>query len=58
MGSKAFVYWGIRFATSSKGVVEIVRKKGLNLVISPRNDDMFLEQLNQALQSQSSQENP
>ena len=47
-GRKAFAYWGIRFATSTAHVVEIVRKKGLNLVISPRNDDMFLEQLNQA----------
>ena len=55
---KIFAYWGIRFATSASNVVEIVRKKGLNLIISPRNDDMFLEQLNQALQSQSSQDNP
>jgi len=47
-GSKAFAYWGIRFATSTHHVVEIVRKKGLNLVISPSHDDMFLEQLNQA----------
>ena len=55
---KIFAYWGIRFATSTSNVVEVVRKKGLNLIISPRNDDMFLEQLNQALQSQSSQDNP
>jgi len=47
--SKALVYWGIRFATSIQSVVEIVRKKGLSLVISPANADMFLEQLNQAL---------
>ena len=47
-GRKAFVYWGIRFATSTRNVVEIVRKKGLNIVISPTNEDMFLEQLNQA----------
>jgi len=52
-GRKAFAYWGIRFATSTRHVVEIVRKKGLNLVISPRNEDMFLEQLNQALKLQS-----
>ena len=57
-GRKVSVYWGIRFATSTSNVVEIVRKKGLNLVISPSNGDMFLEQLSQALQSQSSQENP
>ncbi len=55
---KIFAYWGIRFATSTSNVVEVVRKKGLNLIISPGNDDMFLEQLNQALQSQSSQDNP
>jgi hypothetical protein len=47
-GSKAFVYCGIRFATSTRNVVEIVRKKGLNIVISPTNEDMFLEQLNRA----------
>ena len=52
-GSKAFVYWGSRFATSSSGVVEIVRKKGLNLVISPTHDDMFIELLNQALEKAS-----
>ena len=55
---KVFAYWGIRFATSTSNVVEIVCKKGLNLIISPRNGDMFLEQLNQALQSQSSQDTP
>ena len=55
---EVFAYWGIRFATSTSNVVEVVRKKGLNLIISPGNDDMFLEQLNQALQSQSSQDNP
>lgn len=49
--SKAFVYRGIRFATSFRGVVEIVRKKGLNLVISPTHDDLFLEQVNRALES-------
>ncbi len=49
-GSKAFGYWGLRFATSYRHVVEIVRRKGLSLVISPANSDMFLEQLNQALE--------
>jgi len=52
-GSKAFVYWGIRFATSSRGVVEIACKKGLNLVISSTHDDMFIERLNQALETAS-----
>ena len=49
-GRKAFAYRSLRLATSTNHVVEIVRKKGLNLVISPSNDDMFLEQLNQARQ--------
>ncbi len=48
---KIFVYWGERFATSTRHVVEIVRKQGLNLIISPAHDDMFLEQLNQARQT-------
>jgi len=47
-GSKVFVYWGIQFATSTSHVVEIIRKKGLNLIISPSNPDMFLEQFKQA----------
>ena len=48
-GIKAFAYWGIRFATSSRGVVEIVRCKGLNVVISPANGETFLGHLNQVL---------
>ena len=51
--SKAFAYWGLRFATSTHYVVEIVRKKGLSLVISPASGDMFLEQLNQSLKAAS-----
>ncbi len=50
-GSRAFVYSGVRFATSSRSVVEIVRHRGLNVVISPANRDMFLEQANQALKA-------
>ena len=46
-GGKALAYGGLRLATSTHNVVEIVRKKGLNLVISPSNE-MFLEELNQA----------
>ena len=46
--SKVFAYWGIRFATSTRFVVEIVCKKGLNVIISPSKGDIFLEQLNQA----------
>ena len=50
-GRKATIYSGLRLATSSYHVVEIIRKKGLNIVISPTNDEMFLEQLNQARNS-------
>jgi hypothetical protein len=50
-GNKAYVYSGIRFATSSRYVLEIVRNKGMNYVISPQNGDLFLEQLNQAIKS-------
>jgi hypothetical protein len=45
---EAFVYWGMRFATSTKNLIEVVRKKGLNMVISPSDIKMFLEQLEQA----------
>ncbi len=48
-GSVAFVYGGLRLATSLKSVVEIVRSKGLNVVMSPANRDAFLEQPTQAL---------
>ena len=51
IGSKAFAYWGVRFATSSKNVVEIVRHRGLNFVISPSNRDLFLERLAEALKT-------
>ncbi|MFC1909390.1 PH domain-containing protein [Chloroflexota bacterium] len=47
-GNKVFVYWGIQFATSTSHVVEIIRKKGLNLIISPSNPEMFLEQCKRA----------
>lgn len=45
-GNRAFAYWGIRFATSTRFVVEIVCKKGLNVIISPSKGNIFLEQLN------------
>jgi len=49
--SQAFAYLGIRFATSSRSVVEIVRSKGWNVVISPANKDEFLKHLSQALKT-------
>jgi len=50
-GSEALFYGGWRWATSSAGVVEIVRSKGLNVVISPSNRELFLEQANRALEA-------
>jgi hypothetical protein len=50
-GAKAFAYSGVRFATSSKNVVEITRTRGCNYVISPFNREVFLEQANRALKA-------
>ena len=52
-GEKAYFYRGLRFATSSEGVVEIVRRKGLNVVISPADRDTFLHELAQAAKAAS-----
>lgn len=42
---------GINFATTflSKHAVEIIRKKGLNINITPSDRELFLENLNKAL---------
>jgi hypothetical protein len=48
-GAKAFAYSGVRFATSSRNVVEIRRSRGCNVVISPSNRDIFLEQASRAM---------
>ena len=50
-GRKAYVYRGVRFATTNRGVIEIVRRKGLNVVISPRDRETFLQRLSQALEA-------
>jgi len=50
-GYKSSFYGGMRFATTSRNVVEIIRRKGLNIVISPANRDMFLEQYQLARQA-------
>ena len=47
-GIKAFVYAGIRFATSDGNTIEVIRNKSLGILISPTNVDRFMEQLNQA----------
>lgn len=36
------VYWGLQFATATATVVEIVRRRGLNMIISPENRDAFI----------------
>ena len=46
---KVFAYRGLRFATSTRHVIEIVRNKGLNIVISPSKGDTFLDELNSAI---------
>jgi hypothetical protein len=50
-GAKAFAYGGLRFATSSRTVIEIVRHRGWNFVISPANRELFLERLAEALKA-------
>jgi hypothetical protein len=50
-GAKTFAYSGVRFATSSKNVVEITRTRGCKYVISPLNREVFLEQANHALKA-------
>ena len=50
-GAKAFAYRGVRFATSSKTVVEIVRHRSWNFVISPVNRELFLEWLAEVLKA-------
>jgi hypothetical protein len=52
-GVSAFAYSGVRFATSSKNVVEIRRSRGCNVVISPSNKEIFLEQVRRAMQAAS-----
>jgi hypothetical protein len=43
----AWVYWGMRLGTSQKFQVEIERKNGLGVIISPSMENEFIEQLNQ-----------
>ena len=42
-----WVYWGLRLGTSQKFQVEIERKNGLGVIISPSQENEFIEQLNQ-----------
>jgi hypothetical protein len=50
-GAKAYAFSGIRLATSTRSVIEIIRSRGMNYVISPQNGDVFLEQLNLVLKN-------
>lgn len=52
--SDLWVYWGIRFGTSTSNVVEIIRNKGMNIIITPEDSQEFTEQLNRAVEIQSS----
>lgn len=52
-----WIYWGIRFGTSTTDVVEIIRNKGMNIIITPTHFNEFLNQLNHAIQSRSDQNN-
>jgi hypothetical protein len=47
-GSMALAYMGHRFSPSTKTVVEIVRSRGWNVVISPDDRDAFLLHLSRA----------
>lgn len=50
-GTTRWIYKGVRLATSSGTLVEIVRKKGVNVIISPSNKEAFLERLNDVLKA-------
>ena len=49
--SYTFGYRGLRFATSSRGVVEIVRSRGWSVVISPSDRATFLARLGEELRA-------
>jgi len=48
--SDILFYWGIKFGTSTSNVIEIVRNKGMNVIITPTHFNEFLNQLNRAVQ--------
>lgn len=56
--SDLWVYWGIRFGTSSSNVVEIIRNKGMNIIITPEDSEEFISQLNRAIEMQSTPNTP
>ena len=44
-----WIYGGVRLATSSATAVEILRKEGMDVIISPSDRQTFLERLNDAI---------
>ena len=51
--SDILFYWGIKFGTSTSNVIEIVRNKGMNVIITPAHFNEFLNQLNRAVHPES-----
>ena len=51
-GSSDYIlaYWGLKFGTSTSNVMEIIRNKGMNVIITPTHFTEFLNYLNQAIQ--------
>ena len=47
-GSSAFVFWGLKFATSVKSPVLIKRKRAMSVIISPREADDFIDAVREA----------
>ena len=43
------VYWGVRFATSIRTPVEIRRRRGLNFIVSPQDQQELIDRLQEAL---------
>jgi hypothetical protein len=48
-GASTQSYNGVKFATSMQNVVEITRRKGMGMTISPADRDLFLQQADWAL---------
>jgi hypothetical protein len=53
-GSKVFSGGGIRLASSTAYVVEIIRNRGMQVNFSPSGGDFFMDQLNSAIRAYSS----
>lgn len=49
-GYSAVAYHGLKFTTTTRGVVEISRSKGMDMVVTPSDPETFLEQLDRVRQ--------